>query len=124
MSAPDEPMALSTQMVIAAAIAGTIAYLHGLLGAVLAERHVQHIAGWAGGVSTLLGFCTVALVTYAAIIRIAEQSVAQSQLDAENRLKWERANQAHLVVESRKLIDAGSSVLTTSFYAVEGDAGG
>lgn len=51
MSAADESMALSTRVAIAAALSAGSAYVHGLVGAILAEKHVEHLGSWAGGVS-------------------------------------------------------------------------
>jgi putative Mn2+ efflux pump MntP len=83
-------------MALAAGLSAATAYLHGLMGAVLAERHIEHVASWAGSVAFFLTMVAVGLAIMAGLIRDAETQFARAKLEAENLERWELSKQAQL----------------------------
>ena len=107
MSATDEPLALSTRLTLAAGVSAAAAYLHGLMGAVLAERHIEHIADWAEGVAFWLVMGAVWLAMVAWFARTAECELEKARLHADNISRWERCQQAQLSASAANQTESG-----------------
>jgi hypothetical protein len=104
-------------MALAAALSAATAYLHGLMGAVLAERHIEHIASWAGSVAFFLTMVAVYLGIMAGLMRHAEAEHAKALLQAENLARWERSKEAVLTDETKR-----TAIVTTSVQVDDAEA--